>query len=499
MAFEMYNKDLLVNEKANLCTTLVDTSSGSITKAFERQIESRECFKKAHTEVASLIEDNDHLMKGRDREGRIQNDVNEESKTRNGNSRVKIDKSNREKVNVFDSLDKEDDEPEFETAVEFCPICKRPLEQEVGKCDGCNLDIGVSSKVYLAYMEGCVLSNKILGQNLEQPNMNFVKHPERSKDPLSVVLLANWENDDFYTPLDLSTCEGKNISNEDRNDGGLCRKKKKRRNEEDNEEITGSSDDFDENDDGWYLSSSGNLEFGRMDPHALKKEPDLDVGMEGRMTRSRSRALARPEEKRKNRIEKCRKRRAKYSGKKLAAKSGEKSLVRTAEKVLKSNMNQAETVSTGSSLIKNVEKIVESDNSQTKVVSFSDPGTSLELSKRSSDQRSKIKDPASLIADETNKLNGDDIYKEDFLLSPATLTMPLQLNSSSPLVVDTSFDSSIDLLADKGQQPKSQSIIDDSSPSAYDLENMNTPTKIYSSVKVRRTPRKKKIAREMGF
>ena len=279
----------MVNEKANLCFLEIDTSHGDICKVLDSQGKSREVFKRAQNEIGMFRNNSSGSQTNF-----INVEVSMEVGCENNSNKNSVLKKMR-KLQKDNALG--DDETELcreailGNTIRFCCICKRPLEEDCSaECPGCNLD--VSCNLEIAYQKNDVLSNRVLGQNVEPPTLNLIKNPERSRDPLSVVLLTNWENDDFYTPINLLNIDAHNADG-NREEFFSQHPKKSELSNERMENL----EDHNESSDGWFLSASGRLEFGPEETPRKKKEKDLKVYRNGPVTRSRSKRFSKSSER----------------------------------------------------------------------------------------------------------------------------------------------------------------------------------------------------------
>ena len=304
-AYYMYNKNSFVNEKANLCFLEIDTSHGDIVKALDSQGQSREVFKRAGDEIG-VFHDNSSGSRKRFVNMGDSMEVGYESNSNKKSELQKMSKRKRSKT-LSDDETRQLHETMVGNTVRFCCICLHPLEEDCGgECPGCNLD--VTCNLDIAYQKDGLLSNRALGQNVEPPTLNFVENPERSKDPLSVVLLTNWNNDEFYTPLNLFNVDAHNA---DRNEEGFLSQHAERL--ESFDERMGDVEDRNESSDGWFLSASGRIKFGPEEIPRRRKEKDRKVYRKGPVTRSRSKRLSKLSEIKQMKKPKDReKRKAKY-------------------------------------------------------------------------------------------------------------------------------------------------------------------------------------------
>ena len=118
-----------------------------------------------------------------------------------------IQKKRYEKLNLLTNAS--DD-----AAVEYCSVCNFPKEEGKSSCTGCNLDFNVAGKMWLLKQKRGLLTRETIGLNHEVPSLDLATKVDVSKDPLSVVLLANWINDENYTPIDLSPKEANPLTEE---------------------------------------------------------------------------------------------------------------------------------------------------------------------------------------------------------------------------------------------------------------------------------------------
>lgn len=439
----MYNENKEVNETASLSFKMVDTRYGDIKKALDSQMESRECFKEAQIEAGGCFEainrvkancsSADYQYDESGMEGAIEKSCD---------ARIK---GTPDAVGV-----KQKGRKEF---VKNCCLCSRPLKEEDENCDGCHLNIVVSNRLKTAYEKNCFLSNQVLGRKTEVPDLRLVKYPEKSKDPLSEVLLTNWKNDEFYTPIVLTDDEQDGC----KNDTDARKRKKSSKSEFPPDEV----EDFDQIEDGWYLSSAGVLEFGKEEAAQAPAEKTRPV------TRSRMKRASKSTGKSESRVKRLNK---EPSGKKSELEN--QSVVDRVEnwEERKASLDNSLPVEGGNML-----------------------PSAIEMGMKSRDLEAKVTDGNS---------------KRDVLSMPETINKSAVLpetTSPSHAHYHNNLDMSYDLFDAtpvKGQQSKLQisNEYDDTPYSlTYGLGSMNTPANISSPMKGHRTPRKKKIFREMGF
>ena len=474
----MYNKYSLVNEKANLCPWEITTDRGNITKVFESQDESRSLFKRSQSKDATLNEKSSCLGKeGNQGSGSAlsgckgdHQDMGGSINSGIGNNMTQCSelKKSKEIIDSDDNLDEQCRQSKSENIEKFCCICGRPWEEDGGQCNGCNLGTEVSSNLRLAYEKGCFLSNKLLGQNSEQPILRFVRHPERSRDPLSTVLLANWDNDDVYTPLDLSQHSNERSHVVGNENGPLVENMMKWEREEHFEEQLGRCEDPDESSDGWYLNASGRLEFDPVTPQ-VKNEEVLGPGP---MTRSRRRVLSRSTEKRKSRTAKRDELLAKYP--------------------------RSATYSKEKSIAKNVEKSEETDVNKLEITSSKELISSPQITRPSS--RNVVRNIFSSEKDNVKTVTVDGLANENMPSNSTSIATPLKCSSLGErrhCEGDSSF--RFDVQSGVDQEINSRFTTVQEDLSNYDFVSIDTTVKIHSPSPLKRTPKKKKLSREMGF
>lgn len=443
----MYYKNKFFNEEAKLSTLEINTDDGDIVKAFNMQAESRDCFLRREKETRTHNEAESHKV--------------EEMK--NGVDLVSGENvEHKERKKIVDDSNARDDNDDND--IEFCCLCKRPLENKSEKCSGCNLNARVTNKLKWAYGESSFLSNKSLEQEAEIPDWRLIKNLEKSKDPLSVVLLKNWNDDECYTLL-----ESTNIYGIIDNGNEIDKEKKHKTKRKRSMNLKRLFDDLVGKDDGWYLSATGNLEFGEKD------NADLEIGetLEGYMTRSKVKRIHTLEKRRK-----------------------------TEKKKRKENLADHD-VKAGSFKLKN-KKLSDERNIEL--------GKEANLNERTGHEDEfspKIHEPKDFkIVRDLFRSTNESGYEDDLIRSK------MSFNDDEELIINAEIDSSLradlDMALDssdvtpkhrpkENQQPKSLRMSDDTFSFISEFDGRNTPSKIYSSVKGQRTPRKKKVAREMGF
>ena len=477
----MYNKHSLVNEKANLCLYDIITDRGNITKVLDSQVESRGFFKRAQRKDVMLDEKSSRLGKeGNQRPGSggpsCKGSNQDIGDSINSGIRINVTQCNelkksKEITESDDNLNEQCWESTPENTEKFCCICKRPWEKDDGNCTGCNLATEVSCNLKFAYEKECFLSNKMLGRNSEQPILKFVRHPERSRDPLSTVLLVNWDNDDVYTPLDLSQHANRSgcvVKNEK---GLFLQNMMEWKRGEHFEKQMGRSEDPDESSDGWYLSASGRLEFDLVTPQ-VKIEEYQDVLGAGPMTRSRRRVLLRSAQKRKSKTGKRDELLAKYP--RSASYPKEKTIARSVEKSNETDVNKLGIISS--------KELISSPHITRSL-------SSNVVRKIFSSEENNVKTMVS-----------DGLANKEFPSNSTIVTTPLKCNSigeSRHQEGDTSF--RINAQSGENQGIGSQCTTVQETLPDYDFVSMDTTAKIHSPSPLKRTPKKKKISREMGF
>ncbi len=126
-----------------------------------------------------------------------------------------------------------------------CKMCDYSFKQNELKCSLCLLQNSTAEEMLrMSHDRKSLLTNKSLGRNFDVKFPNLVKFPERSKDPLSKVLLENWNNEEEYLPIDLENITTKN-------------EKDKHGNEANSTPVIDEA----EEELGWFLSESGTLEY----------------------------------------------------------------------------------------------------------------------------------------------------------------------------------------------------------------------------------------------
>lgn len=291
MAYEAYQMNPSTNESAKICSMAVKTDDGKISKAYDQQKRHFEMFSDVSSEMPHAANDT-KLDVSVDKES-----LNAVQETASFSAEVQAENDAFSGVTVVEPIEKqpfkgvsinpfEISNTQENTQTSACPICQFPIAIDDTTCSCCHLEVDVANKLRTAQESCSVLTNNFLEREFEVPSFELVKYPEKSRDPLSIVLFTNWNNDGDYTPIDLA---GKFVSQEGTAQGSAGNSRRGRKRGIKREKVT---DELDES-DGWFLNESGSLEVRQKDRFEKFKEDTFEIGSANkeRLTRSKTREL----------------------------------------------------------------------------------------------------------------------------------------------------------------------------------------------------------------
>ncbi len=265
MAFDSYNDKPLLNECAKVHSEKVGFDEGAIVNALEMQKENFEIFCKQDLNRlgSTFVETEGPVTMGI-------GDVAEEQCGQRLKHHQSMDCNKEAEADPLNNETEANDVDEHgEASIKNCRICFFPVLLDEQECSCCKTDVrSAEGLIQISKEGGTLLTNNSLGKSLDVIFPKLVKNPENSKDPLSTVLLVNWDNDNVYTPIDLSeTGRG--------NDDGFVEKKPKIVSSLEVDKTLNDTDD----EPGWFLNESGNLEFRDKSSLPSSKSPKSSLKM----------------------------------------------------------------------------------------------------------------------------------------------------------------------------------------------------------------------------
>ena len=297
MAYEAYIMNSSTNESAKICSMAVKTDVGKISRAYDQQKRNFEVFSDSNSSVQPAANDVKALISvGKESLNAVQENASlsiqaqVENDAFSGTKNVEqIEKEpfKGADLNQFEMINTNRNGNALEnTHTSSCPVCEFPMAVDSTTCSCCHLEVDVAVRLSTAHDNRSVLTNNFLERDFEVSNFELVKYPEKSRDPLSIVLFTNWNNDDEYTPINLS---GKLVAQEGaQENAGSSQRGRKRR-----IKAETVKDELNESDVGWFLNESGSLEVGQKNKFENLKEEVFEIGSASkeRMTRSKTRQL----------------------------------------------------------------------------------------------------------------------------------------------------------------------------------------------------------------
>ena len=295
LAYEAYTMNPSTNESPKICSMAVKTDDGKISTAYDQQRRNFEMFSDSNSDVQPTANDMKAVISV---EKESLNAVQENAFV---STQAQIEKDAFSGTNVVEQIEKEpfkgptvnsfeisntprNGSAQKNTQTSSCPVCEFPVAIDSTTCSCCHVEVDIADRLRSAQDNRSVLTNNFLERECEVSSFELVKYPGKSRDPLSIVLFTNWNNDDDYTPINLS---GKLLAQEGaKESAGNSRRKRKIKTEKVKNEL-------DESDVGWFLNESGSLEVGQRDNFEKLKEEILEIGTASkeRMTRSKTRQL----------------------------------------------------------------------------------------------------------------------------------------------------------------------------------------------------------------